>query len=40
MDFMAQLGIIACGTRLKRLSDMYYDVAQRIYAAPGVRFEP
>lgn len=40
MDFMAQLGIIACGTRLKRLSDMFYDEAQRIYAAAGVRFEP
>ncbi|MNS70059.1 putative N-acetyltransferase YvbK [compost metagenome] len=40
MDFMAQLGLIACGTRLKRLSDMFYDEAQRIYAAAGVPFEP
>ena len=40
MDYMAQLGLIACGTRLKRLSDMFYDEAQRIYAAAGVDFEP
>ena len=40
MDYMAQLGLIACGTRLKRLSDMFYDEAKRIYAAAGVTFEP
>ena len=40
MDYMAQLGLIACGTRLKRLSEMFYDEAQRIYAAAGVDFEP
>lgn len=40
MDHMARLGIIACGTRLKRLSDLFYDEAQRIYAAAGVKFEP
>lgn len=37
---MAQLGLIACGTRLKRLSEMFYGEAQRIYSAAGTRFEP
>lgn len=40
MDFVAQLGIIACGTRLKRLSEMLYEEGQRVYTAAGVKFEP
>lgn len=40
MDYMAQLGLIACGTRLKRLSEMIYEQGQRIYAAAGMKFEP
>lgn len=40
MDYMAQLGLIACGTRLKRLGEMFYDEAKRIYSAAGMKFEP
>ena len=40
MDYVAYLGLLATGTRLKRLSETYMVEAQRIYKAAGLRFEP
>jgi GNAT superfamily N-acetyltransferase len=40
MDYLAYLGLIATGTRLKRLSETYMAEAQRAYQAAGLRFEP
>lgn len=40
MDYLAYLGLIATGTRLKRLSETYMAEAQRIYRAADVPFEP
>lgn len=40
MDYVAYLGLIATGTRLKRLSEVYMAEAQRIYQAAGLDFEP
>ncbi len=40
MDYVAYLGLLGTGTRLKRLSEAYMAEAQRAYEAAGLSFEP